>query len=300
MQRRRLRLPPAIIVLVAALLALLPLSRGAPTARADVFGPGTPDAATCVPGGDCLATLLVADDGSTAGRHEGGYIDVGWSNSVGSPIIPLGSTINAVSLSVRAIEVDADVVLAVQSVTSPAILADETDWPTGTMVTRSIDSGALTSHVRSLFEAGSNIRLRLKVYYQPGTAPVHLAIDYVALRIGYTPPATPTPTPTPTPTATPPAERVVELVPGRCNPVAITHPAGTPTETVAAGLNPPATQSLNAFWRYDPAQNRFYGWSPTAPAIANDLVTVTEFLESWFACTRDIAALITFTMPAVS
>lgn len=66
--------------------------------------------------------------------------------------------------------------------------------------------------------------------------------------------------------------------------VAITWPAGTPVSTIAAAVTPAA--NLEAIWRLDNAQQKYYGYSPSpaaAAAMANDYTAVIMTLEPvWF------------------
>ena len=96
-----------------------------------------------------------------------------------------------------------------------------------------------------------------------------------------------TPTSTATATATPtPTPRAMEQVPlaAGCNNVALTWPAGTPLSTVAGSVAPAG--ALESIFRYDAAANRYFGYSPAAPAFVNDYTTVMSSLEPVFICMR--------------
>lgn len=76
-----------------------------------------------------------------------------------------------------------------------------------------------------------------------------------------------------------------------CNNQSLTFPAGTPVTTVAAGIS----GTLEAIWRYDNAQGRFFGFSPL-PGAPSDYNAVSMFLEPVFICMRTSG---TFTRPQV-
>jgi hypothetical protein len=80
----------------------------------------------------------------------------------------------------------------------------------------------------------------------------------------------------------------VALFPG-CNNVPLTWPAGTPVADVAAAIMPQA--GLEAIWFYDTPQNRFFGFSPIAPPVANDYNTVRVRLEAVFICMKSSGTL---------
>jgi hypothetical protein len=88
------------------------------------------------------------------------------------------------------------------------------------------------------------------------------------------------------------AQRTVDLVLG-CNPVALTYPDGTAIATVGSGVAPAG--SLDAIWKFLPAEGRWIGYSAGAPAEVSDLQTV-ERLDAVFVCVNVVA---TITMPAI-
>ena len=73
-----------------------------------------------------------------------------------------------------------------------------------------------------------------------------------------------------------------------CTNLTLTWPDGTPTATVAAAVSP--TSALLSIWRYSATQGRFLGYTPTAPAFANDLQTVNR-LDAVFICVSSPATL---------
>jgi hypothetical protein len=77
-----------------------------------------------------------------------------------------------------------------------------------------------------------------------------------------------------------------------CNNVATTWDPGTPLRTVAAGVSP--ASGLTGIFRYDNAQGRFYGFSPTAPDFANDYTAILVRFEPIFICMSTTG---TFTRP---
>jgi len=286
---------PKIVSLLALVLAIASLivlfSRGFMVAGAESMGPVPAHEALCIPGGDCTAFLVGLNDGNTVERSDGQFIQLTWSNKPSQPIIPPGSLISDVTLTVRARETDPEAAFYLRSGDDTLTLATVTDWGLGGFAIRDIRSANLTSYIRDQFEARNNLQLRLVVFAE-SSAPAALTIDYIALTIVYTPNVQPTPRPGQDTV-------VVPLVAGRCNPIAITYLPGTTVQTVAEGLNPPALQSLEAFWDYNPFLDVFLGWSPTAPPAANDLVSVESFLEVWFACIKPVAGSVTITMPGV-
>jgi hypothetical protein len=114
---------------------------------------------------------------------------------------------------------------------------------------------------------------------------------FSSLDLPIPPNATPTPIPTPVstpgPTPTPvPGTEAVYLVEG-CNPLAMTWPNGTPTQTVAAAVWPPSV--LHAMWRYGPVPGVWAGYSPLYPE-ESDLAQV-EMLDAVFICVDGSATL---------
>ena len=85
------------------------------------------------------------------------------------------------------------------------------------------------------------------------------------------------------------AQRVENLLGGFCNPVASTHPDGTPPATVAAGVDP--ADAVFAIW-FLVAGVGWSGYSPDVPAELNDLQAVNR-LDAIFVCV-DVDATITF------
>jgi len=88
------------------------------------------------------------------------------------------------------------------------------------------------------------------------------------------------------------AQRTVDLVMG-CSPVALTYDNGTAVTTVGDGVAP--TGSLQAIWKYLPAESRWIGYSAGAPAEVSDLQTVQR-LDAVFVCVNAVA---TITMPQI-
>ena len=77
----------------------------------------------------------------------------------------------------------------------------------------------------------------------------------------------------------------VQLYPG-CNNISLTFPDGTASETVVEAVTP--SGALQAIWHHNAAQNRFEGFSPTAPQ-ASDLLAV-DFLDAVWLCVTGAAA----------
>jgi hypothetical protein len=86
--------------------------------------------------------------------------------------------------------------------------------------------------------------------------------------------------------------RTVNLVMG-CSPVALTFDNDTAITTVAEGVDPAG--SLQAIWKYLPAEGRWIGYSAGAPAEVSDLQTVQR-LDAVFVC---VGAAATITMPDI-
>jgi hypothetical protein len=74
-----------------------------------------------------------------------------------------------------------------------------------------------------------------------------------------------------------------------CTNVALTWPVGTAMSTVAAGVTP--TGVLESIFKLDAATGRFRGFSPSAPAFANDYNQVETSLEAVFICVRSPGTL---------
>ncbi|MGD9890748.1 MAG: PKD domain-containing protein [Dehalococcoidia bacterium] len=73
-----------------------------------------------------------------------------------------------------------------------------------------------------------------------------------------------------------------------CTNLTLTWPNGTSISVVAGAISP--TSALSSIWRYDAAQGRFLGYTPTAPSFANDLLTVNR-LDAVFVCVSSPATL---------
>lgn len=74
-----------------------------------------------------------------------------------------------------------------------------------------------------------------------------------------------------------------------CSNVALTWPTGTPVSTVAAAVSPAGV--LESIFKLDAAMGRFRGFSPNAPAFANDYNMVEGSLEAVFVCVRSPGTL---------
>jgi hypothetical protein len=79
----------------------------------------------------------------------------------------------------------------------------------------------------------------------------------------------------------------VDLVEG-CNPIAATWADGTAIATVAGAVDPAA--ALEAIWKFDTASGTWQGYSPSAPAAVNDLVSVNR-LDAIFVCVNATATI---------
>ncbi|MGH2585115.1 MAG: hypothetical protein ACRDJE_09380 [Dehalococcoidia bacterium] len=79
------------------------------------------------------------------------------------------------------------------------------------------------------------------------------------------------------------ATESVTLTAGICNNVALTWPAGTSIDTVAAAISP--TNSLDAIWRQAIVgdERKFIAWSPL-PGAPNDYTATESPLEAAFLC----------------
>jgi hypothetical protein len=95
------------------------------------------------------------------------------------------------------------------------------------------------------------------------------------------------------PAASAQQERQVQLVAG-CNPVASTHPNGTPPATIGAGVDPAG--ALVSIWFLHMAEGRWLGYSPAVPPQGNDLQSVNR-LDAIFVCVNADAII---TMPYVA
>jgi hypothetical protein len=79
----------------------------------------------------------------------------------------------------------------------------------------------------------------------------------------------------------------VDLVEG-CNPIAATWADGTAIAAVAGAVAP--AEALDAIWKFDAASATWQGYSPTAPADVNDLVSVNR-LDAIFICVNAAATV---------
>ena len=71
-------------------------------------------------------------------------------------------------------------------------------------------------------------------------------------------------------------------LPTGCSNQALTWAVGTPLTTVAAAITPVGT--LMSIFKLDAVQQRYRGYSPTAPSFANDYTMVETSLEAVFFC----------------
>lgn len=102
--------------------------------------------------------------------------------------------------------------------------------------------------------------------------------------------------------------RVVDLVAGRCNPVALTFAPGTPvwqvSDAVTATSGTTAVKgagAVEAIWKYIPANNVFIGFDPEAPsAPVSDYLTTGEFLEVAHICVKPGVTNAKISMPGVT
>lgn len=102
--------------------------------------------------------------------------------------------------------------------------------------------------------------------------------------------------------------RVVALVAGRCNPVALTFAPGTPvwqvSDAVTATSGTTAVKgagAVEAIWKYIPANNVFIGFDPEAPsAPVSDYLTTGEFLEVAHICVKPGVTNAKISMPGVT
>jgi hypothetical protein len=85
----------------------------------------------------------------------------------------------------------------------------------------------------------------------------------------------------PAPTPSPGLTETIPL-PAGCTNVVLTWAAGTPLGAVAANVAP--ANALVSIFRLEAVQGRFIGYSPIAPAFANDYTTVASRLEAVFVC----------------
>lgn len=74
-----------------------------------------------------------------------------------------------------------------------------------------------------------------------------------------------------------------------CSNLVLSWPTGTPLAEVAAALSP--SQALRAIFKLDAATGRYRGYSPSAPAFANDYMTIDAPLDAVFVCVNQAASL---------
>jgi hypothetical protein len=74
-----------------------------------------------------------------------------------------------------------------------------------------------------------------------------------------------------------------------CSNLVLSWPTGTPLAAVAAALSP--SQALRAIFKLDAATGRYRGYSPSAPAFANDYMTIDAPLDAVFVCVNQAASL---------
>ena len=86
--------------------------------------------------------------------------------------------------------------------------------------------------------------------------------------------------------------QVVAVVVG-CNPIAMTHPDGTPIETIAGCVSPAV--ALISIWKFDNPAGGWLGYSPVVPPEVNNLAEVNR-LDAVFVC---VNAPGTFTRPLI-
>jgi len=74
-----------------------------------------------------------------------------------------------------------------------------------------------------------------------------------------------------------------------CSNVALSWAVGTPLAAVAAAVEPP--HALASIFKQDAAAGRYRGYTPSAPAFANDYTAVEAPLEAVFLCVTQAATL---------
>jgi hypothetical protein len=84
------------------------------------------------------------------------------------------------------------------------------------------------------------------------------------------------------------ATEAVVLATG-CSNIVLSWPLGTTLADVAAAVTP--TNALTSIFKLDAARGRYRGYTPTAPAFANDYIAVEAPLEAVFVCVNQSASL---------
>jgi hypothetical protein len=74
-----------------------------------------------------------------------------------------------------------------------------------------------------------------------------------------------------------------------CSNVVLSWPTGTALAEVAMAMTP--ATALTAIFKLDAAEGRYRGYTPTAPAFANDYTAVEAALEAVFVCVNQGASL---------
>ena len=89
----------------------------------------------------------------------------------------------------------------------------------------------------------------------------------------------------------PPVTHVTEAVTlaAGCSNVVLSWPTGTALAEVTAAVMP--SHALAAIFKLDAVEGRYRGYSPTAPAFANDYTAVEAALEAVFVCVHQGASL---------
>ncbi len=83
-------------------------------------------------------------------------------------------------------------------------------------------------------------------------------------------------------------QRNIPLVGGKCNPVALTEPVGTPMSVLVGKISP--TEAVTGVWYYIPAEDRHEGYHP-ATLAASDLTHVRSWLMTVAICVSVPASL---------
>jgi hypothetical protein len=74
-----------------------------------------------------------------------------------------------------------------------------------------------------------------------------------------------------------------------CSNVVFSWPMGTSLAEVAAAMTP--ASALTSIFKLDAGRGRFRGYTPSAPAFANDYTAVEAPLEAVFVCVNQAASL---------
>ena len=224
---------------------------------------------------DVGQATVTGQQGSMAGTTRQTYV-----NFIGEPTAGIVPTINLFDENLEALPA---LVSPLSQINVTAVVLNQSLNPmAGKTVSCTIDP--VSGHFALLSDRDTTDTLGMAKFVLVPTGFPGIEVTLSCKLEGY--PDIPPATHTFTISLTPELE-TVDLVEG-CNPIAATWADGTAIAAVAGAVDPP--EALDAIWKFDAASATWQGYSPTAPADVNDLVSVDR-LDAIFICVNAAATV---------